>query len=140
MISVGKMIIKVVLWPPFFVPFRFSSFLLSSFPPSRYPKTMAHQNCPAGPPKVVLSAIRNISLGVEHEMCPGGASGEGWACHCLGGKGWPLGCEGRPGNSCTFLQFTVGGNLGWKCLCKGVLPTMQQICSAVGATIPCRVL
>lgn len=30
-------------------------------------KTMAHQNCPAGPPKVVLSAIRNISLGVEQE-------------------------------------------------------------------------
>ena len=103
-------------------------------------KTMAHQNCPSGPPKADLCAIRNISLGVEHEMCPGGVFGEGWVCHCLVGKGWPLGCEGRPGNSCTFLQFTVGGNLGWKCLCKGVLPTMQQICSAVGATIPCMVL
>ena len=123
------------LWPPFFVPFR-----LSHFPPAHYPKTMAHQNCPAGPPKAVLCAIRNISLRVEHEMCPGGVFGEGWVCHCLVGKGRPLGCEGRPGNSCTFLQFTVGGNLGWKCLYKGVLPTVQQICSAVGTTIPCRVL
>ena len=124
-----------LLWPPFFVPFR-----LSHFPPAHYPKTMAHQNCPAGLPKAVLCAIRNISLGVEHEMCPGGMFGEGWACHCLVGRGRPLGCEGRPINSCTFLQFTVGSNLGWKCLYKGVLPTMQQICFTVGATIPCRVL
>ena len=55
-------------------------------------------------------------------------------------EGRHLGYEGRPGNSCTFLQFTVGGNLSWKCLYKGVLPTMQQICSVVGATILCRVL
>ena len=62
MISVGKMIIKVVLWPPFFVPSN-----LPSLPPSRLPKTMAHQSCPAGPPKAILCAIRNISLGVEQE-------------------------------------------------------------------------
>ncbi len=135
MISVGKKIWKVVLRPPFFVSFRLPPSCLPSFS-----KTMAHQKCPAGPLKAVLCAIRNISLGVEHEMCPGGVFGEGWVCHCLVGKGRPLGCEGRPGNSCTFLQFTVGGNLGWKCLYKGVLPTMQQICFTVGATIPCRVL
>ena len=39
-------------------------------------------------------------------------------------EGWPLGCEGRPGNSGTFLHFTVGGNVDWKCLYKGVLPTV----------------
>ena len=49
-------------------------------------KTMAHQSCPAGSPKAVLCAIRNISLGVEHEMWPGGVFGEGWVCHCLGGR------------------------------------------------------
>ena len=95
MISVGKKIWKVVLRPPFFVPFG-----LSHFPPDYYPKTMAHQNCPAGPPKAVLCAIRNISLGVEHEMCPGGVFGEGWVCHCLVGEyHWqvPL-----------LLQFTMG--------------------------------
>ena len=135
MISVGKKIWKVVLRPPFFASFRLPPSCLPSFS-----KTMAHQKCPAGPLKAVLCAIRNISLAVEHEMCPGGVFGEGWVCHCLVGKGRPLGCEGRPGNSCTFLQFTVGGNLGWKCLYKGVLPTMQQICFTVGATIPCRVL
>ena len=112
-------------------------------------KTMAHQNCLSGPPKAVLCAIRNISSGVEQGICPGGVFGEGWVCHCFGGRGrcptW--GFLSKEGWSVRvvpaillLLQFTVGGNLGWKCLYKGVLPTMQQICSAVGATIPCRVL
>ena len=73
-------------------------------------------------------------------MCPEGVFGEGWVCHCLGRKGRPLGCEGRPGNSCTFLQFTVGGNLGWKCLYKGVLPTVNcrrfwKLFSTFGKTV-----
>ncbi len=47
---------------------------------------MAHQSCSTGPAEAVLCAIQDISLRVEQGMCPGDAFGEGWACHCLGGR------------------------------------------------------
>lgn len=61
-----------------------------------------HRQCALEVPVAgVGCAIRKNSLPLEREICPGGGSGGGEACRCLGRSG-----EGR---ACRRLGGAVGG-------------------------------